>query len=136
MNNNGTVMTNSLNTNSVFGKQVSPGGSGSGSIEITDYAKFEEVLEKMQSSLNNLHDIFENERTNDSTLSDGSTWVGTAAEHMYAKAKELEGNYEPIEYSLDLYITFLRKTLDDYKLMDQAISKNAEMNSYSMSVNK
>ncbi len=111
-------------------------GSNSGTIEITDYGKFEEVINKMQSSLDNLHDLFANERKNDSTLSDGSTWVGKAAEHMYSKAIELEENYEPIEYSLNLYIAFLRKTLEDYKLIDEAINKNAEEYSYELDVNK
>ena len=105
-------------------------------IEITDYVKFEDVINRMQNSLNTLHDVFENERNNDNTLTDGSTWEGKASEQMYAKVKELEENYEPIEYSLDLYISFLRKTLEDYKLMDDEINKNAVEFAHALDVNK
>ena len=47
----------------------------------------------------------------------------------------MQKNYEPICYSLDLYIRFLKKTLSDYKPMDEAINKNAEEMTQQLDVN-
>jgi hypothetical protein len=38
----------------------------------------------------------------------------------------LSGNFGPILYSLDLYIKFLKKTLEDYTLAEKEIDKNVD----------
>ena len=105
-------------------------------VEITSYEEFEDVIKSLQDVTNNIHDIFEHRRTCDEHLIDGSTMQGKTAERTYARCKELEENYGPIEYSLNLYINFLKKTLEDYKLLDQAIDKNAEEFAQALDVNK
>lgn len=105
-------------------------------IEITSYEEFEDIINSFQEVANNIHDIFDHVRTNDEHLNDGSTIQGKTAEHTYARCKELAANYEPIDYSLNLYINFLRKTLEDYKLLDEAIDKNAEDFGQALDVNK
>ncbi len=107
-----------------------------GMIEITSYEEFEDVINEFQKVANNIHDIFEHVKTNDEHLNDGSTMQGKAAERTYARCRELSENYEPIEYSLNLYINFLKKTLEDYKLMDEAIDKNAADFAEALDVNK
>ncbi len=110
--------------------------ANSGIIEITSYEEFEDIINSFQKVANNIHDIFDHVKTNDEHLNDGNTWKGKAAEHTYARCKELAENYEPIEYSLNLYINFLRKTLEDYKLLDEEIDKNAEEYGQALDVNK
>ena len=105
-------------------------------INITSYEEFEECINDFKRVASNIHDIFYHVKTNDEHLNDGSTIQGKTAEHTYARVKELQQNYAPIEDALNLYITFLEKTLDDYKLMDRAIDRNAEKFGHALDVNK
>ena len=104
-------------------------------IVIKDYDRFNDVITSMKNSLDNLKRIFENEKKNTEMLNDGSTWEGKAAESTYKKVKEINSNYESIEYSLDYYIKFLEKTLEDYKLLDKEINNNAEKYSPELNIN-
>ncbi len=104
-------------------------------IVIKDYDRFNDVIVSMKSSLENLKRIFESENKNTELLNDGSTWEGKAAESTYQKIKEINSNYESIEYSLGYYIKFLEKTLEDYKLLDKEIDNNAEKYSQELNIN-
>lgn len=103
-------------------------------IIITDSAQFEGVISALEDSYNNIKDIFSKENTNVEKINGTDIWTGATAEAMYEKYKLLTQNFGPIEYSLDLYIKFLKKTLEDYKRAEEEISKNIDDISESLDV--
>ncbi len=104
-------------------------------IVITDSGRFEQVIASFEESFNKIKDIFANERKNAEEINNTDTWTGGAASVMYEKYKKLSDNFQPIEYSLELYIKFLRKTLEDYRRIEEEINKNMEDFSESLNVN-
>ena len=93
-------------------------------ILITDSAQFEEVIRALEDSYNKVKDIFQSQKRNAEEINETDTWTGATAEVMYNKYKLLSDNFAPIEYSLDLYIKFLKKTLEDYKRAEEEIERN------------
>ena len=104
-------------------------------ISITDSKQFEEVIISLEDSYKKIQSIFSNERKNKEEINCTDTWTGNAQEAMYDKYSKLTANFAPIEYSLDIYIKFLKKTLDDYKKADMEISNNIEQISGGLDVN-
>lgn len=104
-------------------------------IVITDSAQFEEVIQNFEKSLTRIKDIFANENKNIEEINATSTWTSKTQEVIYNKHKMLGKNFAPIEESIQLYINFMRKTLDDYKNFEEQINKNAEASSDQLSVN-
>lgn len=93
---------------------------------ITDSNRFEEVINSLEVSYKKIKDIIQNENKQAELINETEIWSGPCASSMYNKYRELNGNYELIDYSLDIYIRFLKKTLNDYKRIDEEISKNIE----------
>lgn len=104
-------------------------------IVITDSGRFEQVITSFEESFNKVKDIFANEKRNAEEINETDTWSGGAAKVMYDKYKKLSDNFQPIEYSLELYIKFLKKTLEDYRRIEEEINKNMEDFSESLNVN-
>lgn len=105
------------------------------SITITDSDKFEEVITSLESSYNKLKDIKENEKVNKEVINETDVWTGNAQKSMYNKFDELINIYEQVNYSLDIYIKFLKKTLEDYKLLNEEISRNIEKVENELNIN-
>ena len=95
-------------------------------ILITNSQQFQEVIDSLEQSYNKLKDLFANQKRNAEEINGTETWTGATAEVMYEKYKKLSENFSPIEYSLEIYIKFLKKTLEDYTLMDKEINKNID----------
>ena len=104
-------------------------------IVITDSGQFEEVITSIEDSYNKLKDIFAKEKNNKEEINETDTWTGNASQAMYGKYVELTENFTPIEYSLSVYIKFLKKTLEDYKRVEQEISNNLEVVAEQLNVN-
>ncbi len=104
-------------------------------IVITNSAEFEEVIRSLEQSYRNIKEMFDNERKNVERINATDVWTGNCQKVVYEKYKMLNDNYGPIEYSLDLYIKFLKKTLEDYTLMESEINKNIDNMASSMDVN-
>lgn len=104
-------------------------------ILITDFSSFEEVITSLEKSLRIIKDIFTTEKENVEMINATSTWTGDTQKVIYGKYKMLTNNFTPIEESLEVYIRFLKKTLDDYRRMEENINKNAEESSQSLDVN-
>lgn len=104
-------------------------------IIITDSTQFEDVIRVFEQSLPKIKDIFSNQRTNAEQINATSTWTSETQKVMYEKYKLLENNFEPIEESIQLYINFMRKTLEDYKAVEEHINRMAENNSNELNVN-
>ena len=104
-------------------------------IVITSAEEFEGVISSLEKSLANIRDIFDLEEKDYKRIDGTDTWTGASQQVVSVKLQELSKNYEPICYSLDLYIRFLKKTLADYKAMDEAINRNAEEMAQQLDVN-
>ena len=104
-------------------------------IVITDSTQFEDVIRTFEQSLPKIKDIFSNERENAEKINATSTWTSETQKVMYEKYKLLEKNFEPIEESIQLYINFMKKTLEDYKAVEAHIEQMAEKNSFELNVN-
>lgn len=95
-------------------------------VVITNSAQFQEVIDSLEQSYNKLKDLFANQNKNKEHINGTETWTGATAQVMYDKYNQLSQNFGPIEYSLELYIKFLKKTLEDYTLMEQEVDKNID----------
>ena len=104
-------------------------------IEITSPEAFQEVISSMETSYNNIKNIIDKEKKNVERINETDVWTGKAAETVYEKYKLLNSNYDQIDYSLDLYIKFLKKTLEDYLRLIEESGKNIEGMSTSLDVN-
>ncbi len=106
-----------------------------GKIIITDSAKFEEVIMELEESYGKIKDIFAKEKNNKEEINGTDTWTGKAQEAMYDKYALLAENFTPVEYSLNVYIKFLKKTLEDYKRIEEEINRNMEAVAEQLNVN-
>ena len=93
---------------------------------IKDFGRFEEIINGMESSYSEIKKIIEKEYKNVEIINETPTWTGACANSMYNKYKQLNKNYELIDYSIDLYIKFLKKTLEDYRRMDEELGNNID----------
>lgn len=98
-------------------------------VVITDSAQFEEVIADIERILSRIRDIFTNENRNAKEINATSTWTSQTQEVIYNKYKLLEKNFNPIDESLQIYIAFLKKTLQDYKDFEAHIESSAANNS-------
>lgn len=103
-------------------------------VVITDSAQFQEVINSLETSYNKLKDVFANQKKNAEEINSTDTWSGAAAGVMYNKYKLLTDNFSPIENSLEIYIKFLKKTLEDYTRLEQEITRNMEEMASNMDV--
>lgn len=104
-------------------------------IVITNSDEFELCITSFESSLNKIKDIFSKEKNNLERINGTPAWTGPVQEEIYKKNLELHENYQPIEQALQIYIDFLKKTLNDYKAFEEKVNFNAEQNSYNLNVN-
>ena len=104
-------------------------------IVITDSVRFEEVIASLEESYNKIQEIFEKQNKNKEEINSTDIWSGYGAKAMYAKYDELSKNFAPIDYSLQIYIKFLKKTLDDYTKLVQEIDRNTNEMASSLDVN-
>ena len=105
------------------------------SITITDSEKFNEVITSLEDSYNKLKEIKENEKTNKELINATDVWTSNAQNSMYNKFTELINIYEQVDYSIDIYIKFLKKTLEDYELLNEEISKNVDLVENELNIN-
>ena len=104
-------------------------------ITINDFDKFSEIITSLEASYNKLKEISNKEKDNKEKINSTETWTGYSQKAMYDKYNILTNDFDQIEYSLDVYIKFLRKTLEDYRLIEEEINKNANLVSNELDVN-
>lgn len=104
-------------------------------IVITDSNAFENVISVFESTLPEMKKIFQSEKTITKEIDSTPTWTGEAQKALYGKYKQLEENFNPIEESMEIYIKFLKKTIEDYKKLDTELSQKAEEFSEQLNVN-
>ena len=102
---------------------------------INDSARFDEIINQIEKDYFKIKDIFEKEKRNSQEINGTDTWNSNGQVALYNKYVELMENFGPIEYSMDLYIKFLRKTLEDYRRFEDAVQDNMEEFSSELDVN-
>lgn len=104
-------------------------------IEIKNPLEIQEAINQLKGSLNTLKDIFAKQKNNVERINETQVWSGDASKIVYRKYAMLNNNYDPITYSIDLYIKYLEKVLEDYRRMDIEIGKNLDAASDALDVN-
>ena len=104
-------------------------------IAITDYNQFNSVITSFENSLNHIKEIFANEKQNIENINATDIWTGKTQEVIYNKYKLLANNFEPIETALQIYIDFLKNTLQEYKNTNEYLNKSIELNDENLNVN-
>jgi len=104
-------------------------------IVITNSEEFRSIIVAIEESYNKIRDIFDKEKTNKEEINETDTWSGNASKAMYEKYRQLSENFEPIKYSMAVYIKFLKKTLEDYERLEQEMSRNIDIVANELDVN-
>ena len=104
-------------------------------IVITDSDKFEDIIQLFEHTIPKIKGYFESERRNAMEINQTATWTGASQKALYDRYKMLEANFNPIVDTLELYTRFLKKTLADYKALEQTLNQKAEEFSDQLNVN-
>ena len=104
-------------------------------IEISDSNKFSQIIKIFENTRKNICEIFEQEKNNVESINKTPTWSGPTQEKIYDKYVQFQRNFSPIEDALQIYIDFLKKTLDDYTRMEDTLNRNLDELSDELNVN-
>ncbi len=102
---------------------------------ITSISDFEAIVDEFETSCEVIRNIIELEKNNCNRLNGTDVWKGKAGEAIYSKYNQLNSNYDQIDYSLQIYTGFLRKTAEDYKMLLEEQNKNIDAMSTNLDVN-
>ena len=103
--------------------------------EIIDTEGLQSEIDEFETAFSNIQTIFDRERRNLNEMNNGHTWVGSTQEAMYQKQVEFQKNFEPIEEAMEVFINFMKKTLEDYKRFEETTIKDQENNTSELDVN-
>lgn len=106
-----------------------------GKIEIRDSNAFEVEIKVFEDSLKNIKEIFQSEINNSERINKTDIWTSMVQEEIYAKKIEFQKNFGPIEEALQVYINFMKKTLDDYTRLENITSKSIDDQVRNLDVN-
>ena len=104
-------------------------------ISITDENAYREVIAAFENSLRNIIDVSISEEKNAERINNTDVWSGASAQAMYEKYKALNDNYPGITYSINLYIKFMKKTLEDYTRLVAELGRNIDDMATNLDVN-
>ena len=102
---------------------------------ITSITDFNSIIDEFENSCNIIRNIIDNEKNNCNKLNGTDVWKGKAGDSIYQKYLSLNSNYDQIDYSLEIYTDFLRKTSEDYELLLKEQDKNISAMAESLDVN-
>lgn len=97
--------------------------------------ELEKEINVFETSLNKIKEIFQNERKNLNHMNEKNVWAGKTQEAIYNNQVAFQNNFEPIEEALQVYINFMKKSLNDYKRFEQTQVLNQENNASDLDVN-
>lgn len=104
-------------------------------IEISDPVKFEEIINRLEAAVPSMRNTFQSQMKTQVDMSGNAVWKGKAQEALHEKHEMLSKNFEPAVEGVEIYIRFLRKTLEDYKALDKQLEAKAEESSNQLNVN-
>ncbi len=93
---------------------------------IKDTNQFSEIVYEIEKAVQKIIEISISQKKNAEEINDTDVWTGNAARIMYAQYSVVNSNYEHIEYSLDLYVKFMKKVLEDYTRLNEEFNKNID----------
>jgi len=93
------------------------------------------VILELENILKRIKDVVDVQDKNLLDVGETPTWTGMSASALREKYEQLSKNFPMIVYSLELYIRFLKKTVQDYELIDKAQTENMEEMKDQMDVN-
>ena len=85
--------------------------------EIIDTEGLQSEIDEFETAFSNIQTIFDRERRNLNEMNNGHTWVGSTQEAM------------------EVFINFMKKTLEDYKRFEETTIKDQENNTSELDVN-
>ena len=103
-------------------------------ITITNSNEFEKIIEKIETSRRNILEIFSEDSNNIENIHETDIWTGKAQDALYRKYKELERNFSPIDETLQIYVAFLKNTLESYKEFEEKTIKDTDINSNNLDI--
>ncbi len=105
-------------------------------ISITNSDEFDDVVLKLNDSLNRIRDLFDQDsRTMSDLLDDPRVWSGKAKNKTEEKYREFSSYYPSITESLENFIVFLAQTSEAYKELEQSVNRSIENNFDGLMVN-
>lgn len=102
---------------------------------IKDSIMFENVIDKLENSYQNIANIFEEEQIYIERINQTEIWTSESQKVIYKKYKELEQNYDLIKETFKIHINFLRNTLDSYTKLEEHLIQNIQGND-NLDINK
>ena len=105
------------------------------STERINTVALEREIQEFETALSNIKVIFERERRNVREMNNGHMWVGKTQEIMYRKQIAFQNNFGPVEEALEVFINFMKKSVEDYKRFEATRIKDQEENTSDLDVN-
>lgn len=105
------------------------------SVTVINSNLLEQEIREFEKSKRNIDEIFRRERNNLSVMNNGHTWVGKTQETMCNAQYRFQNNFDPILEALDVYIRYLKDTLQDFKRFEEQRQRDLQNNETSMDVN-
>ena len=102
---------------------------------VIDTEKVNSVISELESILKKLINTVDGQDRNLLDVGETPTWTGKSANVLRDKYNQLSKNFPMVVYSLELYIRFLKKTVEDYELMNKAQSENIDEMKEQLDVN-
>ena len=106
-----------------------------GVTSVIDTEKVKSVISELESILKKLINTVDGQDKNLLDVGETPTWTGKSASALREKYDQLSKNFPMVVYSLELYIRFLKKTVEDYELMNKAQSENIDEMKENLDVN-
>ena len=97
--------------------------------------ELEKEINVFETSLNKIKEIFQNERKNLTHMNEETVWEGKTQQAIYNNQVAFQNNFEPIEEAIEIFVKFMKKSLDDYNRFEQETIKNQEANASNLNVN-
>ncbi len=102
---------------------------------VIDTEKMNGVIHELEGILKKLMNLFDIQDKNLLDVGETPTWTGKSATVLRSKYDQLSKNFPMVVYSLELYIRFLKKTVQDYEMMNKAQSQNIDEMKENLDVN-
>ncbi len=105
-------------------------------ISITNLDEFDDVVNNLNSILNRIRDLFDEEnKTMDTILNNPRAWSGKARDAADDKYKQFSQVYPSVTQSLENFVRFLGTTASNYRAFEMSVNKNIDNLSDNLNVN-
>ena len=92
-------------------------------------------INEFEKSKEKIRQIFDRQKKNMLMLDNGHSWVGKSGEAMFKKQQSFQRNFDPIIEALDVFIKYMKDSLEEYRKAEKETMKSLEINSESLDVN-